>query len=377
MSVELWFISSAFRIGDFVKDFAYNAFKMGAMAVTRDERKSDLIAGGAGAATYTALTAHFTNAEMANYYQFCHRAFEAEKGCRPGEYAFSDMDTSENPILRARIELAAQLQGIRYSASALPMLPSAIDYGVIDRLPEKWRGWAHNLRKHKPPENAGALEHLIYGYRLDNRIVYAAFAALYLYETFGVRKTGTYELTKINERKDVGRHVEGDALRGAYQRMLTDAGQQVISRKQELNAIKPLFDHLAEKVNTQENFDLQEIVYLYGRMHKIGLWQTDGKGNEIRDKDGNRQLDPEKIEAIEAEIANVEHVGLEGIAEIRRKDRLAAEAARAPSPVVHPISALSRAALDAHFSFAKRYVKESGVPDGELVSGRDPLEIRI
>jgi hypothetical protein len=375
MAVENFFISTAFRIGDFVKYFTYPAVKAGSMFFTHgNERKSDLIAGTAGAGTYGGLTAHYTGMELENYDRLVRMAFAAEKGVDPKDIKASDYLDSENPIIRHRAELGAQLMKIRYPASALPLLPSAIDY-ALDHIPlaqrDQWSRWRMGGR---PAKDAPAISHLINMNKVDNHIVYAAFAALYIYEQFVIRKSGIYDVAKVQETKqDVGRKEEADDLIGIFNRGREDAGKGMILGKAERNALWPILEKIAEKMQQSERFDLPEVVYLIG-LDKVNPFAKDAGGNEIKDRNGHLVVDPEAVKRAYAEIDRVDELGLAGIAREKMQKRLEQGMMPTPEkPAKTHVSRLNRTLLDTQFGFARRFTPDVAHPSEEI-SSRDPIK---
>lgn len=373
MTVENFFISTAFRIGDFVKYFSYPFFKMGAIAVTKNERRSDLVAGGAAALTYGGLTAHYSGMELENYDRLVRMAYAAEKGVDPQSVRCSDYLDSDNPIISKRAELATHLMKVRYGTSTLPLLPSVIDH-LLDFTPkalqesiQKWRSSS------KPKQTASALEHVMYGYKVDNHAVYAGFAALWIYEQFIVKKTGIYDASKVMETKqDVGRQVSCDDLLGIYNRGREDGGRPMIFNKNDLNELRKPLQCIADKINHNNKFDLTEAIYLLG-LDKINPFKKDAQGNEIIGPDGNRIVDSRKMQEALAEIDLVDKIGLQGVIESKISKQPIDKpqfTKRVGKEKRH--SDTDRTLLDLQYGFAKRFTPDVLHP-GEDISGRDPI----
>lgn len=375
MAVEDYWASSARIANDLAKYGLYPLAKMLAIATFKDTHKANVVAGVTTAAFYSGLSWMFLGREMDGFDQIARKAVAAELGKRPEEMKFSDFYESENPVIKSRMALLATENRERYSVSALPMLPTMMEYAARGVGPQAMRPARDEVlsgetrwRDKPPAPNSSWTEHMLYGYNLWDGIVFAGIAALWFNETYGIDKTFIYQGRKeMENNQGLGLKIGPNNIAGLYNRMRSDTKLPMVDSKEDREKIWPLYERLAKEVNESSKFDLPELTYLMG-MGKLNVFAKDQNGKEIRGADGNLVLDENAMNRALAEIDKVKAIGLAGIARENRELR--------PKSKAGFVERLERGWMDFQFnSYRGLFGKTAKFQ--EYVSPRDPGEAPV
>lgn len=363
------------RSGDLFKYVLHPFFKWGAgRAYPGNHFKADAIANTVTAGAFAALTETFAGLEATSFDALCRKAACAELGKRDNEFTFADYYECKNDIIKAYTGLWSYTHKLRLATDMLPIVALGLQYGSKaipglrnTKLTPVLEAIEDGFAKHEPKSRGWG--------GLDYHMVFAGKTGYWIYEVLGIPKGAFYDVYKVYENKeDVKRMVTADDIIGIYNRCRTDCGKPMLDEKYARKAIWPVFEKVAEKVNGSDNFNLDGIVYLIG-MNKLNIFKTGADGHEVRDHKGLLMVDEQKLAKAYQEIEMVDKHGLEGIAEMKRQQRLEAEASgQAPKPT--HVSRLRRDMLNTQFSFFERVLGKKGT-SGELISSRDPAEMGI
>jgi len=378
MAIEDYWASTARNAKDVAQYLIFPATKiLGTTIFPKNAYASNLLAGVATSAFYTGLTELFMGREMSGFDHVAHMAVAAELGKDPNDLKFSDYMDSENCVIKKRMQLFNSESWQRYPVSLLPMMPIAMEHVARNVRPEmqpraaRLREGENRYRAGRVPYSAPAIEHLLEGWKLWDTVVFAGVAMLWLKETFGTDKTFIYQTRKEMELHDeLGLKIEPNNMMGLYNRMRNDCDLPMIY-KENRDAIWPLFELLAEKVNNS-SLGLPELTYLMG-LGKLDVFAKDAAGKEIHDESGKMVIDKKAWENAMAEIAHVEKVGLKGIIEESK-----ANPQKKPAKAHSFVENLGRVWYDTHFAgytalFGSKRDKDR--PFSEQISPRDPGEV--
>ncbi len=361
-----YYASTTRNLKDFAQYAVYPLFKTAAFLHYHDKpnglQKANLVAGLATTGFYGAVTTSFAGFESGMLDHNGRQAVAAEMGKKPEELNFSDYNDSNNIIIRREMNDYRFVQKARYLTDLLPMLPSAVDY-MGEIMPEFKKAIEMGRESQsRGMKNPVAIAAGAFG-ALDG-LVYAMKAIYWMYETYAIPKNSHYEIVKLEETVDnVKRKFEANHLIGVVNRAREDRARELVeagkikkedisdymlNEKVERNAIWPVLEHLATKMNESDTFNMPEMIYLVGN-DKINVFVKDEAGKEIKDADGNRVSTPETIRQAIAEIDHMAEVGLKGITEENRQKNLASQPT--PVPVPHTfIENVKRNALDLQYN---------------------------
>lgn len=365
-----YYASTVRNLKDVAQYTVYPLFKMLSLMAIKDRHKAEVVAGVATTGFYASLTSYFAGVEADSFDENARRAVAAELGKKPEELKFSDYSDSKNSIVRREVEDFKWVTKARYATDMLPLLPSAVNFAsrAIPGLEHLGRYPTQN----PPQPNASAMEHLLHGWRLWDNLVYAGKSGYWAYETFAIPKTGHYEIYKLSENiEELKRHYSANDLIGVINRNRNDRKLPMISSKADHEALWPVLEKLAEKLNTSDKFDIPELVYLVG-LNKLNIYALDANGQEIRGAHGP-VVDPTAISRAMAEIDLIDRIGLDGIGERNRQAHYQAGKAEGEHGFADRIE---RRWTDTKFeTFQALFNLKGRDKHVEYISPRDPTEV--
>ena len=322
MAIEDYFASTARNSKDIAQYFVYPVAKILGLITFKETNKANVAAGVVTSAFYGLLAETFLDREMDGFDRIAREAVAAELGKKPEELKFSDYLRSQNDVVKCRIKLLKEENVLRYSVAAAPMLPTAMELiarktnpgGNMKRPEQAELDVGENRHRHERPKPNGTWkEQVLHGWNLWDGSVYGAIAVLWLYETYGVKKTFAYQGRKEMENNEsLGLKIGANNIMGLYNRMRDDRKLPVVTSKVDREKLWPMFEMLADKVNEHERFGLPELTYLMG-LRKLDVFKTDSSGKEVRDQANHLVIDEAKYQQAMAEIEKVATIGLEGI----------------------------------------------------------------
>ncbi len=322
MAIEDYFASTARNSKDIAQYFVYPVAKILGLITFKESNKANIAAGVVTSAFYGLLAETFLDREMDGFDRIAREAVAAELGKKPEDLKFSDYLRSQNDVVKCRIKLLKEENVLRYTVAAAPMLPTAMELlarktnpGGKMKQPDQGDIDSGETRvRHERPSAKGSWkEQVLHGWNLWDGSVYGAIAMLWLYETYGVKKTFAYQGRKEMENNEsLGLKIGPNNIMGLYNRMREDRKLEVVNSKTDREKLWPMFEQLSEKVNHSDRFGLAELTYLMG-LRKLDVFKTDAAGQEVRDGDNHLIIDEAKYRQALAEIEKVSTVGLEGI----------------------------------------------------------------
>lgn len=272
-------------------------------ALFKEQDKANHFARVVSSGCYAALTSTFFALESEMIDANAREAVSAEMGVDPGSLKFSDYRDSSNVIVRRAYEDILRLQKYRYGSDALFLVPSALQYAYT-ATGNKWPRF-RDVRSN--PEKHQLIDVVANGHNTWDFGVYAAKSVYWAYETYAINKTGHYEVVKLRENfESTGKDISSNDLLAIYQRARTDRGLEMISTREEYDAIRPLLKKMAEEYNKRSGFGTSELVYLIG-LGKINIHEQDGHA-----------ISRTAVEQSYREIQKMLDIGLAGIREENR-----------------------------------------------------------
>lgn len=273
------------------------------------------------ALSYSSLTTMFFGFESEMIDSNARKAVSAEMGVDQDKLSFSDYGKSDNVIIKRAYDDILRLQKWRYGTDALFLLPTALQ-AVNKRM---GGDWASYKTMPKDPDKANLFQ-IAMG--RENTWEFSVFAGKALYwagETYGMSKSGHYEVVKLIENlESTGKDMGFNDVLAVFQRTRTDNGRKMVETKEEYEALKPLLMRIVEGYNKRDGkMDIPEIVYLIG-LNKINIHAPDGKN-----------VSQEAIAASNHEIDRVMSIGLDGIREENRQHKLQAGQSDLPPSMVN------------------------------------------
>lgn len=297
---------------------AYSAIKYGSGGKIGAEAAldaADVVASVAGGVVYHLNTETFSAIEAQFLDKNARTAVAAELGKKPEELKFSDYLDSKNVIVQRELEDAKKVNKIRRVTDSLFFIPAAM-YAVSHMTPGdkiKKLYQTGRLNKSAPKEGDPLGSVAIGAFNLWDTSIYGAKAAYWMYETYLVDKTAHYEIVKLDETiESTGKKFKPNDLIAVVNREREDKGLTQIKEKDERNQLWDVLQHLADKMNNDEQFGMPELMYLVG-LNKVNIFELDQQGNEALDDKGERVISQQAIAQTIKEIDRVADIGLAGI----------------------------------------------------------------
>lgn len=367
-----YYASTVRNLKDVIQYAVFPVCKTLAYLHFKDRAKAEVVASVTSAGVYAALTTTFAGLESDVFDENVRNAVAAELGKKPSELKFSDYLDSKNSIVKKEMDDYQWVQKARYGTDALFLLPAALAIAG-NSSPGMQKAFARARGPQRVQNPQTPLETVMSGFNLWDNMIYASKAGYWAYETYAIPKTAHYEVVKAVETiESVNRKFSPNDLVGIVNRNRADQGLPMLDDKAERNAMYPVLEHLANCMNTCDNFNMPEVVYLVG-MGKINIFAHDAQGKELIGADGKRVISDEAIQRSIAEIDRMKEVGLEGVtkenARIRREQQ-AQPGYIEPSKNHGFAERVRHGFLDAQFNFTNSFFRGKD-KHTESISPRD------
>jgi hypothetical protein len=332
----------------------FPASLLASYAFTKDIERAKTVARVVSAGFYSAMTTGFLGLEAELIDANSREAVAAEMGVDPNKLKFSDFKYSKNAIVSRAYSDVVKLQPWRYGTDLMFLLPIAAKWASkATNAP-----WLYEIKGSDKGMGVGTNN-------LWDFAVLGGKAGYWAGETYFVEKTGNYEVVKLRENlQSTGKDLTVNDLLGVYQRTRTDRKLEMISHKEEYDALRPLLKRIADAYNQHnDRFGISEIVYLIG-LNKVSIHEKDGK-----------TFSQDAVKKSEEEIERVISIGLDGIRKENQRKREAQGLSSSYEDLAHSKSFVDKVgdrAVDTIQAILGRKPKKR--PE-EYISVRDPGEL--
>jgi len=353
-----YYASTVRNLKDVANYAVYPAAKILSLLAFRNEFKASAVASAVTTAFYAGITTSFFGQEARMVEIVARDAVSAELGVNPEEVTFSDYWQSKNHLVQKECHDIDRLTKVRYLTDAIFLTPMAFSFashaipgmrGKSDHLGSTQGVKGHDIIR---------IEDVLGVSELGVALGYAGKAGYWWHETYDVQKTGFYEFVKWHELGvSLSKDIAYNDLLALYQRSRDDQKLPRLSIEEVL-AVKPFFQWLAQKYNNSTNINASSLFYLIGN-NLIRFHGPDGA-----------TISQTAIEESKQAVEHVDKVGLGGIREENRQKRLLLgldnEQAKRPGPKTF-VQRLGNFLLP-------HYRSKTGIASDEFISARDPTE---